>query len=199
MLAGELAESGKVFQIRETSLQIKPVQDLARADFVASTLNALFVLAREVRLQIVEIGLDLRLRFELSLLEISQLLQRRQTAYQVFVIERATGCEFELPPRFSGDDIEAISFVYKAIVDRSFRHIFLASVQVLVPASEEGRASLGALSKSVKLGPEPLSKVLLGKSIDLNNVDDRIRALTGIEAEAAKNKDVERIELGPNC
>jgi hypothetical protein len=170
LLTGELVDGGTIFQIKETSLQFTPTRELARADFVASTLNASFALAREVRLQIPQIALDLNLKFELPLLETAQLLQTRQTAYRLMVIERATGLEFRLPQRFSGEEIETISFVYHAIVDRSFLHIFTAGLRIDGSANEQGAASLAALlSRPMKFGPERVSKILLGKSIELGN------------------------------
>lgn len=170
VLTGDLVDRGTIFRVKETSLQIKPTQELARADFVASTVNASFALAKEVRLQIPDIALDLNLRFDLPLLEISQLLQARQTAYRLMVIERAAGFEFQLPPRFSGDEIETISFLYHAIVDRSFLHISSTGLQAHVSANEQGVTSLAALrSRPMKVGPERVSKVLLGKSIQLGN------------------------------
>jgi hypothetical protein len=118
--SGRRIENGTVFQVQQASVQIRPLEELARAEFIESTLNALLALAEEVRLAIPEIDLDLKLRFDLPLLDISRLLQARQTAYRLMVIEAATGNQFSLPPHFSSNDMSAIIFAFLAITERSF-------------------------------------------------------------------------------
>jgi hypothetical protein len=118
--SGKRIENGAVFQVQQASVQIRPLEDRARAEFMESTLNALLALAEEVRLAIPEIDLDLKLRFNLPLLNISRLLQARQTAYRLMVIEAATGNQFSLPPHFSPNDMSAIIFAFLAITERSF-------------------------------------------------------------------------------
>src|SRR2546423_1015850 len=118
--SGRFIESGEVLQIEQTFVQVKPLEETARAEFVASTLNALHPLAQKVRLAIPEIDLDLTLHFDLPLLDISRLLQARQTAYRLMVIETATGHQVTLPPHFSSEDMTAIIFAFRAITERSF-------------------------------------------------------------------------------
>lgn len=146
-LTGKLTEGGTIFQIKETSFRIKPSKELARADFVASTLSALIALAQEVQLEIPAAELDLRVSFDLSPLEISKLLQARQTDYRLMVIERATGTLFLLPSEFSSSDMAAIIFTYRAIADRSFYWRF-EGYPLRVRASEEGLNHIIAVSRS---------------------------------------------------
>jgi len=171
-LTGRLAEGGAVFQVNQTSVQIKPAEELARADFVALTLNALLALARGVTLEIPDIGLDLKyLNFDLSLLEGSRLLQTRQTAYRLMVIERATGIQFVLPMHFSSDEMTRILFAYRAIVDRSFNWPFEV-YRLPVWANQETLARLITMKQSsqitFRLPPE--NDTILGKSIHLGDV-----------------------------
>lgn len=91
-----------------------------RAHFVADNLMAIIGLAGSVDLKIFELGMSTNLNFDFPLLEISKMLCRRQVAYRLMVIEKATGKEFLLPPTISAGESSTINFVYHAIVDRSF-------------------------------------------------------------------------------
>lgn len=171
-LTGKLVEDNTVFQIKETALLIKPTKELARADFIASTLNALLALGREVRLQIPDLALDLdKLSFDLSLLEASRLLQTRQTAYRLMVIEQATGIEFLLPPYFSGDEMSSIIYTYRAIIDRSFDWPF-ESYPLRIPANEEWFNRITAMNQpiSITYTLEQEGIMILGKPILLGDV-----------------------------
>src|SRR5262249_9577399 len=122
-----------------------------------------------VRLQIPEIELDLPLSFEsLPLRLVSQMLQRRQVAYRLMVIERATDKEFLLPTYLSGEEVGIIAFVYRAIVDRSF--VWPAGVvRIFVQAIPAALDSLAPYDRPAyrKIGPTPMSKSILGHSLPL--------------------------------
>lgn len=119
-LDGTLTDDESEFQIHQVSVNMELEKETARTEFIASTLWAAITLADKIILQAPEIELNLNSKFHLSLLEISRLLQNRQTYYRLMVIERATGKRFKLPPSFSGSEMAAIVFAYRAIVDRSF-------------------------------------------------------------------------------
>jgi hypothetical protein len=165
--SGRMSEHGASFEIEEVSFRLAPTEDCARADFVASTINAALNLSKRVHLQMPESGLDLVLGFDLPLIEISRLLQSRQTSFRLMTIEQATGVRFDLPSDgFSGNEIGDINFVFRSIVERRF--IFLLNfVQVYIEASEEGAERLKLLKESdaLTLGPNPITKSLLGVEI----------------------------------
>jgi len=169
-LAGSLVKDRTRFHPEQASLKIEPASARARAEFVATTFMAMLGLAEEVQLQIPEISLGLRLKFDMPLPEISRMLQRRQLAYRLMVIERATGIKFILPSRFSGDEVETIAFIYQAIVERSFAWP-VETIQVSIPATQEWLARLAADDHPTDygFGPEPATRTLLGQSIKLGH------------------------------
>lgn len=176
-LSGNAAKQEGSFEIKEVSLHLVRTDDCAQADFVSTTLNAALVLSQQVRLQAPEMQLDLGLSFHLPLGEISRLLQSRQTSYWLTTIERATGFRFNLPQgAFSGDDIAAITFVFRAIVDRVFTYHLVKGIDVVVEANEEGAQRLRSLQEGeVRFGPEQVSPRLLGVEVPLGRLTVRIQ------------------------
>jgi hypothetical protein len=173
---GTMTEHGASFEIEEVSFRLAPTKDCARADFVASTINAALNLSQRVHLQMPESGLDLALGFDLPLIEISRLLQSRQTSFRLMTIERATGNRFDLPrDGFSGNEIGVINFVFRSIVERRFVFL-LNSVQVYIEASEDGAERLKSFKESDALtfGPDPVTKSLLGVEIRLGRQTAKI-------------------------
>lgn len=169
-LTGKLIEGGNKFQTEQIFLSTELVEGRPRIHFVASTLWATLYLAEEVRFQIPEIQLDLKLNFERPLLEISELLKERQTAYRLMVIERATGKRFQLPMDYSAEEMTAIIFTYRAIVDRSFvRAIEPTKQYISILATQENLAKLPADKCPIpyEFPPEPVSRVVLGEPISL--------------------------------
>ncbi len=194
-LTGGLADGGTVFQVKQTSLQMELAKELARADFVASTLDALLALAGGVNLAIPEIGLDLKgLKFDKSLIEISRMLQTRQTAYRLMVIERTTGIRFALPPSFSGNEISNITFAYRAIFDRAFNWQF-DTFPLRVPANQDTLNRIIAMnqSRSMTFSIAQDEITILGKSILLG--DARVIVEDGfIENFDEVKKELERLD-----
>jgi hypothetical protein len=179
--------------IEQLFLNARFERDSARAAFVSSTFLAALNLAEEVRLQIPEMQVDIRLKLNLPLLEISRLLHNQQTAYRLMVIERATGKQFEYPSNFSRGDIEDIAFTYHAIVDRSF--VWQINLwEVCLSASQENLAKILPVNGSLRYEqpPKPYSENILGESIDLGNstvvIDDLfIRNVDEVKREFEKN------------
>ena len=194
-LKGKLVEGGATFQVKQTYIQPKLAKEHARADFVASTFAAWLGLAKEVNLAIPEIGLDLKhLNFDTSLIEISRLLQTRQTAYRLMVIERATGTQFALPKYFSVDEMSNILFTYYAIIDRSFSWPF--KFQPL-----QYRANKDTLDKLIAMSESHLmtftipqyKSTILGQSIFLG--DAKVTVEGGfIEDFDEVKKELERLD-----
>lgn len=182
-----------VFHIDEVSIDIRALENKPRAEFISSTLFALLGLSAETYFQIPAIGLDLRQSFDLSLKRISQRLQMRQTAFRLMVIERATGLELSIPENYSGEDIETIAYLYRAIALRSFVWP-IGTVTVYVPATLE---SLGLFPKDdlptrQQLGPTRVAKKLFGHTIDLGEeelfLDDAVfENLAAVRRELARN------------
>lgn len=92
----------------------------AESEFRKVTLRAALCLATQARLASPGLSLDLWFRPNEPLRKISEMLKLRQTMYRIMVIERATGQHFEIPSFISGEDMEAISFLYHAITEGAF-------------------------------------------------------------------------------
>jgi hypothetical protein len=167
-LTGKLIEGEATFRSEKTSLEIEITTDHAQAYFVASTLWAMFGLAKQVHIQTPGGRLDFPV--VLSLSEISLMLRCRQIAYWLMVIERATGKEFSVPPNVSDAEREEIAFVYRAIIDRSFVWA-IETVQVTISATSEGFAQLPLADHPVRhqLDLGLVHKNLLGQSLTLGN------------------------------
>jgi len=99
------------------------------------------------------------------------MLKVRQTMYRLMVIERATGRRFEVPSFIAGEDMEAISFLYHAITERSFGWPFEEVLTVSYKASKDLALRLEQANRSPDF-TYPLShrKWLFGIEIPLDEV-----------------------------
>jgi hypothetical protein len=169
-LRGNPLNGSERFYVRQVDLNLETSTELARLDFIITTIRASLGLANEVNLKLPDFQLDLRMRFNESLLQMSQLLRRRQIAFRLMVIERATGLQFKLPLDISGEDVEHIALIYHAIIERSFEWPIETST-VFLPATEEGIEQLLEYNKTdnVALGPYPQARTLFGYEIWLGS------------------------------
>lgn len=167
-VSGKLNRDQGVFQIEHINLHMERAEENARADFIISTIRAAIVLAGDIHLRIPDAQVDITLRFNEPLLEISQMLRRRQIDYRVMVIEQTIGHEFHLPLDISGDEVRDITLAYHAIIDRSF-FWSIDSITVFFPATKEWADTLSRLRQetSIPLGPDPFYLELFGYQIDL--------------------------------
>jgi hypothetical protein len=174
-LIGELSRGKDKFQIKQVSLNIETNTRSVRSDFVLASLRVMLSLAEDVYLRIPEFQLDLGLKFEEPLLDISQMLRRRQIAYRIMTIERATGYEFQLPLDISGEEVKNITLIYYAVIHRSFDWP-IDSITVFFPATTEWLDRLVFINQfsSFTLGPDPITKTLFGKEIFLGEGTVRV-------------------------
>jgi hypothetical protein len=107
------------FTPEEAGLVIQSSGDDARLHFVRSTFAALFALS-DLKLRAPNLNFVLHLRFRSPLRDIGEQLRTSKTAYKLMVIGNASGNRMDLPPSLSSRDVENLSFVYHAIVDRTF-------------------------------------------------------------------------------
>lgn len=165
---GKLNRAEGSFKIEHVNLHIERLAEIARADFIVSTIRAALVLAGDIHVRIPSIQIDITLRFNEPLLDISQMLRRRQIDYRIMVIERTVGHEFHLPADISGDEVRDITLAYHAIVDRSFVWP-IGSITIFFPATIEWANTLSRLrhEKSIPIGPDPFSLELFGYQIEL--------------------------------
>jgi hypothetical protein len=165
---GNLSDDG--FKIEHVNIHMERVEENARADFIISTIRAALVLADNVHLTIPDIFVDLTLSFSEPLLDIGQMLRRRQIDYRIMVIERTVGREFHLPIDISGDEVRDITLAYHAIIEHSFVWP-INSITVFFPATKEWSDTLVRLRQetSIPIGPDPFSLDLFGHKIELGH------------------------------
>jgi len=165
---GKLNEDGDSFKIEHVNLHIERLVETASADFIVSTFRAALVLADDIYVRIPSVQLDLTLRFDEPLLDISHMLRRRQIDYRIMVIERTVGHEFHLPLDITGDEVRNIALAYHAIIDSSFDWP-INSVTLFFPAAREWADTLTRLrqERSIPIGPDPFSLELFEHQIDL--------------------------------
>jgi hypothetical protein len=169
-LTGESLIYEERFKYGQFSLFYNIEERRPRAHFVADTLMAVMGLAGRLGLNISEPEVSTNLNFKLPLLEISKMLHRRQTAYRLMVIEKAIGKQFLLPAAIWEKEVEAIAFVYHAIVDRSF--IWSGgSFEGSMRATQEFAALFAQpVQPSNWVQPvESLSETILGQYVDLGH------------------------------
>jgi hypothetical protein len=186
---GTLNREEDSFKIEHVNLHMEPLADTACADFIISTIRAALVLADDVHLRIPSLQIDTTLRFDEPLLDISQMLRRRQTDYRIMVIERTIGHKFHLPLDISGDEVHDIAIVYHAIVDRSFVWP-INSITLFFPATKEWADTLERHRQvtSIPIGPDPFSLELFGHRIELGQKRIIIQDAVMENFETAQNE-----------
>jgi len=164
------------FRVRQISVNHELLTNRALPEFVALTFRALFSLANLVSIYIPDANLSISTSFDYPLKEISRMLQNRQLAYRVMVIEKALDIDIELPPNdISGEEVGTIAYAYHSIVERTFDWQ-CNSVSYSIPANQE---SLNWLPPSKKLSPTefppmPIVKTLFGRELYLGRSIGRI-------------------------
>lgn len=174
-LKNQVADDGGNLQIKEVSINFDIVEHRPRAHFLAASLYAMLSLAGPVNIVIPEMGVNVGANFNMPLPKISELLQGRQTYYGLMVIERATGLRFNVSEHISGDDMNAISFTYHAIVERTFDWPAKFVEPLPLPANEDSLTWLNNLQSTeaggsiytLPFGPDPTSCTIFGQTVAL--------------------------------
>jgi hypothetical protein len=192
-LSGDVSTPNGNFQIRQVGFGFETNSRLATSDFALASMWASFALANQVHLRLRDLDFKLSLKFEEPLREISEMLRRRQIAYRIMVIERATGVLFHLPLNISGEQVEEVALIYHAIVDRTFDWP-IAEITAFPTATEERFKQFLLCNQldSFTLGPDPFVRHLFGKEISLGEgtvtlFDKRIDNFDDVQAELARN------------
>jgi hypothetical protein len=89
--------------------------------FLLKTLLAILGLSSKINIKIPILNQEASMSFNTNLKEISALLQERQIAHRLMIIEKALGIYLPFPKKFiAGEDIQNITFCYYAIIQREF-------------------------------------------------------------------------------
>jgi hypothetical protein len=190
-LSGESDSEG--FHTTSFSFGFESAEKTPESDFRLATLRAALSLANQTRLFSSGLGLDHWFRLNESLRDISEMLKLRQTMYRLMVIERATGRRFKVPSFIAGEDMEAITFLYHAITERSFGWAFDGVLTVFYAASQDVASRLESYSQSPDFAyPTSHHRVLFGKEIPLGLggitiIDKHIQDFEHVLAELRKD------------
>jgi hypothetical protein len=161
----------------DISAAIRPTGRSAHAEFVASTIIALLGLSGRGT---VTIALGKRLfrwgKSNLALKTKSRILQWRDLAYKLLVIERAVRANFELPDGYSGIEIQKINFLCQAIIRRSFIWPLNRYPLRLKATPEDLRKIKGRGSQApMKFMRPQVSETLFGREIYVGDMSVLIR------------------------
>lgn len=105
--------------------------------FLLETFKAILCLSKKVKVEIPIIDYHFKVSFPKLLSNISEMLQIRQIAYRLMVIEKAFQASLIFPKRFiTGEEIENIAFCYHAVVKREFEWT-CNEITLFLPATEE--------------------------------------------------------------
>lgn len=178
------------FHLNNLVLTLEKKFETPISEFLSSTVWSILGLASKFRILIPQLNYDLTTSVELPLNEITKLLQERQIAYRLMVIEAALGVQLPFPQGFiKGNDIENIAFCYHAIVEREFDWF---SIPTVVPwnSNEESLSWLPETNEptSVTFRPEPLTKSIFGIEILLGVLTARIEKAVFDNYDEAKRK-----------
>jgi hypothetical protein len=189
-LIGQSIEQENKFKSGQFSLFYRIEAQRPRAHFVANTLMAVIASVGSFDLKFSGPEVSTNLQFETSLLEISKMLHRRQTAYRLMVIEEATGKRFLLPSAMSAGELERIAFVYHAIVDRSFTWSDW-NLNCSVPATQDNATSFAGPVQPFhwSLTVEALVETVIDQPINLG------RSTVTVEDAVVTNLDEVREQL----
>jgi hypothetical protein len=159
------------FHTKRVSIGFETDDKTAESDYRKATLRAALSLATQTRLLTPGLSLDLWFRLNESLRDISEMLKVRQTMYRLMVIERATGRQFKVPSFIVGEDMEAISFLFHAITERSFGWPFEEVLTVSYKASKDLATMLEHAAQSPDFTyPFSHHKSLFGVEIPLGEI-----------------------------
>ena len=137
--------------------------------FVFNTFLAILYLSNRVKVEIPVVDYYFGVSVPSPLNTISEILQNRQLAYRLMVIETALNIPLPFPDGdIKGEDVENIAFCYHAIVNREFDWL---SIPRSIPweASQENLSYLPETSEPtpINFGSEFVVKTIFGVKVPL--------------------------------
>lgn len=125
------------FQLNDVDWFFEEKKNNPTSAFFLETFKAILCLSNKVKIEIPTIDYYFGVSVPLPLNKISELLQNRQLAYRLMVIEKAFQTSLPFPRRFiESEEVENIAFCYHAIVDRQFEWA-CDSFTLFPPTTEE--------------------------------------------------------------
>ncbi|HEY0457611.1 MAG TPA: hypothetical protein VGC97_00585 [Pyrinomonadaceae bacterium] len=114
-------ENEQRFQLTDVDWYFEEKENTPISAFAVETFKVILCLTNKVKIEIPSIDYWVGVSVPLPLNSISEILQNRQLAYRLMVIEKAFQISLTFPRRFiAGEEVENIAFCYHAIIDRQF-------------------------------------------------------------------------------
>jgi hypothetical protein len=154
--------------INNFGLGIEKTGETPVSAFLLKTLWVMLGLSTKVKIQIPTFNQEATMSFDTSLNTISDLLQTRQIAYRLMIIEKAFGVKLPFPQFIDGKDIENIAYCYHSVVDKKFEWFCQSAITPWV-ASQTYFSLLPEKNVPfpIQYGYEPIEKEIFGYQIDL--------------------------------
>lgn len=167
----------QTFHLEDFSLNLEKELDTPLSVFVASSFRAMLALSNKVHIRIPSLQYDIWSSFELPIAAIQKLLEMRQIAERLMVIETVFNTRLFLPPNdIKAADVEAIAFSYHALVEREFDWR-AKDITFFPTASEEYQYFVPEKDEVFKLRfpTQNQEKTIFGKAINLGQFYIEIR------------------------
>ena len=147
------------FQLNDVDWFFEEKENNPISAFLLETLKVILCLSNKVKIEIPTIDYWFAVTVPLPLSDTSKILQNRQLAYRLMVIEKAFHTSLPFPRRFiTGEEVENIAFCYHAIIDREFEWT-CNSFTVFPPAIEENLKYLPSKNTSYHLTFPTLNEI----------------------------------------
>lgn len=129
--------------------------------FLLKTFWAMLGLSAKLKIKIPVLNQEAIMSFDTSLNAISELLETRQIAYKLMVIERTYGISLNVPDFIEGEDIGNIIYCYHSIIDRKFE--WFCNPNRKVGEVETENFSPSIFGYQINLGTQRASVIKIGK------------------------------------
>jgi hypothetical protein len=172
----ELEEEQK-FQLIDVNWTFEEKVNNPTSVFVLNTFLAILCLSSRIKVEIPVVDYYFGVSVPSPLNNISEILQKRQLAYRLMVIEKAFKVKLPFPHFIDGRDVENIVYCYHSVIDRNFEWScphsiipWLATPMYLSLLPEND------VPFPMQYGPEPFGKDILGYRINLGLQTAKIEA-----------------------
>jgi hypothetical protein len=109
------------FQLDNVDWIFEEIRSNPTSAFFLQTFKSILCLSDKIKVEIPKIKYYFECSLPLPLNGISEILQTRQLAYRLMVIEKALNISLPFPKRFiTGEEVGNIAFCYHAIIEREF-------------------------------------------------------------------------------
>jgi hypothetical protein len=157
--------------------------------FLLKTFWIMLGLSVKLKIKIPVLNQEATMSFDTDLKAISELLQTRQIAYRLMVIEKTYGIRLSVPQFIEGRDIENIAFCYKAIIERKFE--WFCDTLTFFPLSTTEYIDLLPPTNSLFLLTFPTqneTRIIFDRSLNLGQLFIEIDQAMVVNYEEARQK-----------